>query len=192
MGTIFFGVLMVAVGLFVMPASHYLGNDRLFLPGVLFICMGAYFVYDGYKKGKRKKNGSQEEKYQVRILLSHAFGLDFPQNSACSLTLYGNKVTFERKNVTYTLLKENVTDIFIKTGEELKKEVPSITEADNLLYPLYELLGDDKQGKNKSFLILIYSQEGKEEFVAFDVTKQENIAKGLAACFFMEGTGEKS
>lgn len=179
------------------------GSDITFyvVMGILFLiiifCIRMIIVTSKIKKqGKINRQKLKESGVIHMTGGSHMAGLPLAEGTYCNIHEYADKFIFKAGGSDFTLVKDKITDISVKTDEEITSHyVSSIggAVAGGVLFgPLGAIVGGrTKKKKDKTvyrYLIFTYLKEETVDYISFDVTT--TFAGALRICTeFKTGTG---
>lgn len=131
------------------------------------------------KQAKEKLRSNMTNKgASLSVTLPHLIGLNIPENSLTSIYSCPSSYEFESNGVTFTLNKNKVTDISMKTTSEIQKQiVSSIGGAIGgavLFGPLGAMIGGRAKTKElrtvTTCLIFTYEKNNSIDYIAFNAT----------------------
>lgn len=155
--------------------------------GSIFCLIGYYFYRksNNYLRAKKEsKQKEMEEKIKAEqyrkthFKAVHQAGLPIAEGAECVVGYEKDKFVFDAAGHNFNLAFDRITDMSIKTEEEIYKQyVSSVGGAVGgavLFGPLGAIIGGRVKEKNskrmREYLIFTYLKEGKIECISFEVT----------------------
>jgi len=165
-----------------------------------FFSIGYYFFSKSNKKLKEKNELKEKEKeekekdkqYQkTHFKAVHQAGLPIAEGAECIVGYEKDKFVFDGAGHNFNLAFDRITDMSIKTEEEIyKQHVSSIGGAVGgavLFGPLGAIIGGRvKEKKSKEmieYLIFTYLKDNKIEYISFEVTNTWLKAQEIVEVF---------
>lgn len=155
----------------------------LIIIGVLFLliifCIRMFILTSRAKaQGKKKRQELVASGVINMTVGSHMAGLPLAEGTSCNIYEYENKILFKANGSDFTLAKEKITDISIKTDAEITNQyvssVGGAVAGAVLFGPLGAIVGGRvKKKKSKTvnrYLIFTYMKEVTVDYISFDVT----------------------
>lgn len=159
-------------------------SSEIIVVGILFLFIGfAFFMY--IKTSRAKKNAKiklqenmKSKNASFSITIPHLIGLSIPENVFTMIYVCPNSYEFEANGVTFSLNKEKITDISLKTDTEIQKQiVSSVGGAIGgavLFGPLGAIIGGRAKTKElktvTTCLIFTYEKDNTINYIAFDAS----------------------
>ena len=112
------------------------------------------------------------------MLLPHVNGLPLPENTQCEIRSYANKYEFISGTTNIVLPREKVTDMCIKTDEEIENQIVSSIGGAIVGGALFGTLGAAIGGRAKTkqvktvtnYLIITYlKNENELTYICFEI-----------------------
>ena len=131
------------------------------------------------KKGRiQYKEKLESKNATLSMTAPHLIGLSIPTNTLTTIYSCLNTYEFEANSITYSLSKDKVIDVSLKTDTEIQKQsVSSIGGAIGgavLFGPLGAMIGGRAKTKElrtlTHCLIFTYEKEDKIDYIAFNAT----------------------
>lgn len=155
----------------------------LIIIGILFLicifCVRMIVVTSRQKRKVKKRNKELMASGVINIASGNLMaGLPLAEGTLCDIYEYGDKVLFKASGSDFNLDKEKITDIDIKTDQEITSQyVSSIGGAVAGAF-LFGTLGamvggrakQKKTRKISQYLIFTYLKDGSVDYISFDVT----------------------
>ena len=143
------------------------------------ILLFVYFISIGSKMRKEEKEKLIEKDCSFSISLPVLIGLSVPEDTMCNIYLCNDHYEFEANGITFSLKKEKITDISLKTNTEIQNQLVSSAGgavAGAMLFgPLGAIIGGSiKEKKSKKItdcLIFTYIKDDNTiDYIAFNST----------------------
>lgn len=164
---------------------------------LLFLFIGfCIFMYIKTSKAQKKVRTQLQENMKNKnasfsITIPHLMGLSIPENSFTTIYVCPNSYEFESNGVTFSLNKEKITDVSLKTNTEIQKQVVSsvggAVGGAVLFGPLGAMIGGRAKTKElrtvTTCLIFTYEKENNIDYVAFNASNNLANASKLVKDF---------
>ena len=129
--------------------------------------------FDSFGDNVRKKELKQQG-LTLDAKLKHISGLPIPENQICNVYSLTEEYKFEANGLSINLQKNKITDLSVKTNQEITKGVSSIGGAvagGVLLGPLGAIYGG--RAKNVStktkYLVITYLKDEEVKYITFEL-----------------------
>ena len=138
------------------------------------------------KKAKQEiENNIKSKNASLAVTLMHLIGLSIPEKAFTQIYSCPESYEFECNGVTFSLNKDKVTDVSLKTTSEIQKQsVSSIGGAVGgaiLFGPLGAMIGGRAKTKElrtvTTCLIFTYLKDKTVDYIAFNATNNFKAAK---------------
>lgn len=162
-------------------------NDIAALICMPLIVLFVVLLVKSRKKKKKQKEAFQEEKRRLGRLTSiagyHVTGLPLPENTICTITNYEDRMELKAGTTEIRLQRTKITDVCMKTEEEIQKQVVSSiggAVAGGLLFgPLGAAIGGRAKTKKlkttHQYFIISYIGDNKElKYICFEIVDSNN------------------
>lgn len=138
------------------------------------------------KAAQVHKQALKEAGVTIEASFKHINGLPIAEDNLCGVLSYNDKYEFNVNGLTFTLLRDKVTDICIKSDVDIQKQyVSSIggAVAGGVLFgPLGAIIGGRAKEKEITtrtyYLIFTYTSDNEIKYISFDIFY--NMPKALA------------
>lgn len=145
---------------------------------IFFITMFIITSRNAKQRKQQLNKRTQELNAKEKASFLHTVGLPIAENTDCNLYLCDDKIVIDGNNMTFTLSKEKLIDVTVKSDVEIQKSYVSSlggAVAGGLLFgAVGALIGGRIKEKRtrdiKNYLIFTYEKEGNPESIAFNVT----------------------
>lgn len=145
---------------------------------IFFIIMFIITSRNAKQRKQELNKRTRELNAKEKASFLHTVGLPIAENTDCNLYLCDDKIVIDGNNMTFTLSKEKLIDVTVKSDVEIQKSYVSSSGgavAGGLLFGVVGALigGRVKEKKTrdvKSYLIFTYEKDGNPESIAFNVT----------------------
>lgn len=148
---------------------------------ILPISIIGLFYSLNYQKNLKKKGINN------LIKVKHFYGLSLPENARAVIYEYSDKFTFISNGISFSLLKDKITDISINKDTDIQKHYVSSTGGAiggaMLFGPLGALIGGRVKTKNTYsidyYLIFTYLKNNEPSYIAFNCNGKVFEAKKI-------------
>lgn len=168
----------------------------LIIIGVLFLliifCIRMIILTSKAKaQGKRQRKELMDSGVVNMTVGKHMAGLPLSEGTFCNIHEYSDKIVFLSNGSDFTLVKEKITDISIKTDAEITSQyvssVGGAVAGAVLFGPLGAIVGGRaKQKKSKTvyrYLIFTYTKDESVDYISFDVSTTFSQAMKICSSF---------
>lgn len=139
--------------------------------------LGSRKKYLASDEGKAKTEYLQNNT-DYNVKLKHVAGLPIPENTVCDVHLTNDKIDIHANNMEFSLDRDKVEDISVKTDEEIQKQYVSSSGGavgGAMMFGAVGALigGRAKQKTTKTtttYLIITYTSNDEVKYVGFDVS----------------------
>lgn len=156
-------------------------QSAVFVVTAIFFGIITFLLFRTTAKDKEKANQIIKKRQdKLRICTAqHVNGLPLAENAACIIESFPDKFSFSSGKATFDLDKNKITDMCIKTDNELQQQyVSSIGGAVGgamLFGPLGAIIGGRSKKKTVSrktisYLIITYESDNTIKYIGFDVS----------------------
>lgn len=155
-------------------------------------CIRMFVVTSKAKAQAKKQRGDLISSGVVNMALgSHMAGLPLPEGTLCNIYEYSDKYVMKANGSDFSLAKEKIIDLSIKTDAEITSQyvssVGGAVAGAVLFGPLGAIVGGRaKQKKDRTiynYLIFTFKKDESVDYISFDVTKTYMRAAKLCNSF---------
>lgn len=159
---------------------------------IIILCIRMFVVTSRVKKqGKINKQRLKESGVINITYGSHMAGLPLAEGTFCNIHEYCDKFIFKATGGEFTLAKDKVTDVTVKTDAEITSQyvssVGGAVAGAVLFGPLGAIVGGRaKKKKSKTvyrYLIFTYLKGDSVDYISFDVTAAYGEAIKMCTSF---------
>lgn len=186
---IFTGIMCITG--FVMAVSQK--ESIVFIIEGLIFGILTFFLFKPTEKEKEKQSEKQKRQNErmKTCSMKHVNGLPIAENVNCTITSFPDSFEFSSGSMKFKLEKNKITDICIKTDEEIQQQyVSSVGGAVGgavLFGPLGAMIGGRAKKKTikeiSHYLIITYMSDDEIKYMGFDIGLNMVFAKKVVKDF---------